>query len=95
MIPNRSQFRETKLPARESGFSQPELQEEIKTTFRKLSDLLEQDAPTWYSDQLREKTESVRGHIGEVSMSLQCGRCSSLANYLGMMPPFLPPGSNL
>jgi hypothetical protein len=65
MIPNRSQFRETKLRAREPGFSQPELQEEMETTFRKLSDLLEQYAPSWYSDQLREKTESVRRHIGK------------------------------
>jgi hypothetical protein len=65
MIPNRSQFRETKLPAREPSFSQPELQEEIENTFRKLSDLLEQYAPAWYPDQLREKTESVRRHIGK------------------------------
>jgi len=65
MIPNRSQFGERKLPAHEPGFSQPELQEEMEKTFRKLSDLLEQYAPTWYSDQLREKTESVRRHIGK------------------------------
>jgi hypothetical protein len=65
MIPNRSQFRETKLPAREPGFSQPELQEEMEKTFRKLSDLLEQYAPAWYPDQLREKAESVRRHIGK------------------------------
>jgi hypothetical protein len=37
----------------------------METTFRKLSDLLEQYAPAWYSDQLREQTESVRRHIGK------------------------------
>jgi len=65
MIPNRSQFRETKLPAREPSFAQSEIQEEMENTFRKLSDLLEQYAPAWYPDQLREKTESVRRHIGK------------------------------
>ena len=64
MIPSHSQFRETKLPAREPSLSQPELQEEMETTFRKLSDLLEEYAPAWYSDQL-QKTESVRRHIGK------------------------------
>jgi hypothetical protein len=65
MIPNRSQFREKKLPARETGFSQPEIVEEMEKTFRELSALLEQYAPAWYPDQLREKTESVRRHLGK------------------------------
>lgn len=65
MIPSRSQFREIRLPAHEPGLSQPELQEEMEETFLKLCDLLEQYAPGWYSNQLREKTESVRRQIGK------------------------------
>jgi hypothetical protein len=65
MVPNRSQFRETNFPGREPSLSQPELQKELEQTFRKLSDLLEQYAPVWYPDQLREKTESVQRRIGK------------------------------
>jgi hypothetical protein len=65
MIPNRSQFRKTNFPEREPNLSQPELQKELEQTFRKLSDLLEQYAPAWYPDQLRERTESVQRRIGK------------------------------
>jgi hypothetical protein len=37
----------------------------MEETFLKLCDLLEEYAPAWYSDQLCEKTESVRRQIGK------------------------------
>jgi hypothetical protein len=58
MIPSRFQFGETRL-AHEPAFSQAEPQKEMEETFLKLYDLLEQYAPPWYSDQLREEAESV------------------------------------
>jgi len=61
MIPKRSQFGEMRLAAHEPGFSQQDMEE----TFLKLADLLEEYAPAWYSDQLCEKTESVRRQIGK------------------------------
>lgn len=61
MIPNRSQFGEMRLAAHQPDFSQREMEE----TFLKLCDLLEEYAPAWYSDQLCEKTESVRRRIGK------------------------------
>jgi len=65
MVPNRSKFGGMRLPAHEPGFAPPERQEGIEQTFLKLFDLLEQYAPAWYSDSLREKTESVRRQIGK------------------------------
>ena len=61
MIPKRSQFSEMRLAPHEPGFSQQDMEE----TFLKLADLLEEYAPAWYSDQLCEKTESVRRQIGK------------------------------
>lgn len=65
MIPSRSQFGEVGLPVQDLMGSQAELQEEMEETFVKLCDLLEQYAPAWYSDRLRERTESVRRQIGK------------------------------
>jgi len=65
MIPSRSQFGGIRLPLHEPGFSQPELQAEIEAMFLNLCDLLEEYAPAWYSDRLREKIESVRRLIGK------------------------------
>ena len=61
MAPSRCQFGEVRLSAHQPGFSQQEMEE----TFLKLCDLLEEYAPAWYSDQLCEKTESVRRQIGK------------------------------
>lgn len=61
MIPKRSQFGEMRFAAHKPRLSQQEIEE----TFLKLCDLLEEYAPAWYSDQLCEKTESVRRQIGK------------------------------
>ena len=58
MIPSRSEFDEIRLPSHESS-SEVDQHEELQETFLKLFDLLEQYAPPWYSDQLREEAESV------------------------------------
>lgn len=58
MITNRSQFRESQRPT-------PELEEKLYDTFVKMRDLLEEYAPTWYSDDLRERAEAVARHLGK------------------------------
>ena len=36
-----------------------ELQQQVRDTFRELYNLMEQYAPTWYPEQLRERVKSV------------------------------------
>lgn len=65
MIPRRSQFGERRLPARERAVSEPELYQEMENTFLKMCDLLEQYAPLWYSDPLRQEAQAVLRHMGK------------------------------
>jgi len=71
MVPSRSQFGEIKLSAHESC-SEPEQHEELEDTFHKLLDLLDEYAPSWYSDQLREEAISVLRHEAKLRVDSRC-----------------------
>jgi hypothetical protein len=65
MITNRSPFRESQCPAVQPTVRDPAMEEKLYDTFVKMRDLLEEYAPRWYSDDLREKAEAVVRRLGK------------------------------
>jgi hypothetical protein len=47
------------------SFQDPEHLQELYDTWLKMRDLLEQYAPLWYSDTVRERVEALAGRIKE------------------------------
>ncbi len=60
MITSRSQSYESQLQVDGPGVGDPELEEQLYDTFLKMRSLLEEYAPSSYSDMLRERTEGIR-----------------------------------
>ena len=62
MIKSCFQSQSNPLPARGQNVRKPEREEKLYDTFLKMRDLLEEYAPSWYSDALRQRVEAIVQH---------------------------------
>jgi len=50
-------------PSCQKSFQPPELLQELYDTWLKMRNLLEEYAPSWYSDPVRERVEALKGQM--------------------------------